>query len=405
MTLKKGELKVRPGTSSGGYSNSKAKGAFSQKGFEVYTGLTPAGDLNRDGRNDFLAKIASGKKAGQPVALLRKGNKFVKRKLTVGGSGNWKNLTSLRSAGDLNSDGYPDFIAIRKSTKRPAMVKSLGKQKYAKSTLVKGSWTGFTDLVGGADFDGDGKQDLVYRRAGGAIHARLGLGNGTFQGDMGPIASTTFTTSLYVGKLGDGKPGLVGRRGKVLQALKDSGKFGLGTPVYLGITMPTAIDLFHAGDWNGDGYGDVMAVRENGTLIVRTGNGQGQLSTAVSLGKGFAEVTDLEVVGDQTGDGRPDIYGVYQGKPYVWPGQRMDKLKPALSAPDLVPPSKAAFMPAEATGSRYDWRGVTTSLQGVAGDLDVVARETKTGQVYGYSKGSTTARFMGRGLNLYDLLD
>ncbi|EFG09453.1 transglycosylase family protein [Streptomyces clavuligerus] len=71
-----------------------------------------------------------------------------------------------------------------------------------------------------------------------------------------------------------------------------------------------AKDLASAGDVNGDGRGDVVAVdRVTGDLHLWTGRGNGSLNAAVQVGRGWTNIEQL-AVGDFTGDGKADVVAI-----------------------------------------------------------------------------------------------
>jgi hypothetical protein len=60
-------------------------------------------------------------------------------------------------------------------------------------------------------------------------------------------------------------------------------------------------------DWNGDGPGDVLAVRPDGKLLFYAGAGSGLAAPQAIGGDGWAALTAVMMPGDFSGDGQPDV--------------------------------------------------------------------------------------------------
>jgi SpoIID/LytB domain protein len=75
-----------------------------------------------------------------------------------------------------------------------------------------------------------------------------------------------------------------------------------------------------AGDWNRDGYGDVMTIDTQGYLYLRRGGPGGSMAPAVLIGSGWQGWRAIPV-GDISGDGWPDLLGIDpNGLLWSWQG-------------------------------------------------------------------------------------
>ncbi|SDS82369.1 SpoIID/LytB domain protein [Friedmanniella luteola] len=83
----------------------------------------------------------------------------------------------------------------------------------------------------------------------------------------------------------------------------------LQPPVTLGTGYGSATHVLNAGDWNGDGYQDVITRSGDGTLLLRRGSSTGRLAAGVDMRFGGG-IRTLAAVGDVTGDRRPDLVSI-----------------------------------------------------------------------------------------------
>ncbi len=166
--------------------------------------------------------------------------------------------------------------------------------------------TGVNPLsVATADFNGDGKLDMVVTNDGSNnVSVLMGKGDGTFQAAVNYPAGTN-PTSLTVGDFnGDGKLDLaVANNGTNTVSIflgKGDGTFQAAVNYPAG-TNPTSVAV---GDFNGDGKLD-LAVANSGNVSILLGNGDGTFQTAVDYGVGSNPSS--VAVGDFNGDGKLDL--------------------------------------------------------------------------------------------------
>ncbi len=224
--------------------------------------------------------------------------------------------------------------------------------------------------------------------------------------------------------LGTRQPDLVARRKSDGRAAilpivqKNDGGYRLGRAVATTIDLSHANRVFNAGDWDRDGYGDIVTRnRRSGALYIRTGNGNRTFDRIRLLGRGFGKVGLLAAVGDVTGDGYPDLMGQPPGGAMrIYPGRGLRGFKQEFvaysritadrqipigrwtgdGAPDALYRQGGSLMaragngPGGLTGSArrvgvdlssYDWV-VGISDVGLTGHPDLVVRTRDTGQVW-----------------------
>nr|WSX50472.1 FG-GAP-like repeat-containing protein [Streptomyces sp. NBC_00974] len=123
-----------------------------------------------------------------------------------------------------------------------------------------------------------------------------------------------------------------------LVAVDDAGKLRLyagqgnggvtGSPAEIGSGGWAGASVSHRGDWTGNGTEDLVA-RVGTELRVYPNRGDGTLASPVRIGTGFPADSRVVSVGDATGDGYPDVIAtlgdalwLYAGDPAAGPGVR-----------------------------------------------------------------------------------
>jgi hypothetical protein len=351
---KKGVMKVRPGDGAGHYGAPVRK---DKKKFVNRTMVTAVGDLNGDGKNDLVAKITKkGKNKGRLSIYLGQGNGTFVRK--------------AQHAIDLR---------------------------------------GFTSLTGPGDANGDGRADLVARKADGSSWVVPGHGNGRFGQAVPQVAGTP--------------------AGRSLSAV-----------IPTGLAIPNANLLLSAGDWNRDGFVDLITRNTDGNLYLYLGNGQGRFAAPTLLATGFGAVTLLTAAGDITGDGWPDLQGQLNGTMYIWPGRGTAGLAAGYpshkaitakqqvavgrwdgdGAPDalFVKAKKTVLYPGNGPGgltnavtiggslTAYDWVIGVSNID-LSGAPGLIVRQKTTGNLYEIHRGPglqlAAPVLLGSGFGGYDL--
>lgn len=166
--------------------------------------------------------------------------------------------------------------------------------------------------VSSADYDGDGKADLLGIAADSDLQFFAGTGSGAFR----PASVITSGWGLYrhlthTDLNADGRADMLAVRSDGLleyYAGGASGGFDRHSKLELG--WDSMLHVVSGADYSGDGLQDVLAASAAGVLTVHRGNGTGALSgTRTTVGSGWGAIR-LMAGGDFNGDGIGDIMAV-----------------------------------------------------------------------------------------------
>ncbi len=208
-------------------------------GWQTMNAIVRIGDLNKDGKEDLVARQTNGDLWFYPGSTT--GKVGTRTKLT-GGFGGFREITPI---GDLNKDGYPDLLAAQTSDNKLYFYPGKAGAKFGARVSFGGGWNTMSELAGVGDFNRDGTPDMVARlTSSGALY-------------LYPGRTTGFAARVQIGT------GWTGFR-----------------------------DLVGVGDFDRDGYVDLGAVRKSdNSLLLYRGNGN-TVTAGPKLG-GFAGLTPL----------------------------------------------------------------------------------------------------------------
>ncbi|MFD9112071.1 FG-GAP-like repeat-containing protein [Streptomyces bottropensis] len=232
-------------TSKGALSFHRADGTgkFSTKtsasGWPTSVTVVPFGDLNGDRCNDMLVRWGSGAlRAYRPGCgkALTTSTPYT----TLGASG-WNQYDVLTSPGDITGDGRADLIARRASTGDIYLYKATSGGKLSARVKLFSKWSGYKKIIGVGDLNGDGYGELLAQDKSNKLWRYAGTATGGFRARV-----------------------------------KVADNWGASYNVVVG-----------AGDINGDGRADIVSRDTSGRLWRNNGDGKGSFGPRVQIAAGW----------------------------------------------------------------------------------------------------------------------
>jgi hypothetical protein len=213
--------------------------------------ITHVGDFNGDGRADILWRDSDGSVTLWLVdGAATNGISFSSQVTLLGPDPNW----SVSHVADFNGDGKADILW--RNTNGAVVLWLMDGTNVTSSTLLLGAEPNWR-VTHVADLDGDGKADLVWRNTNGSVNAWLMNGNVVASAAALLAAEPGWSISHIADFNGDGKADILWRNtnGSVNQWLMN-GLSLISSTALLGADPNWRVT--HTGDYNGDGKADVV---------------------------------------------------------------------------------------------------------------------------------------------------
>lgn len=209
------------------------------------------------------------------------------------------NLTGAFSVGDLNGDGRRDFIVVGADGK-PSVLYGGAKTSVGKPSALAGDWSGVTAVLPAGDFNRDGVEDVFTLGAQGNLYLRAGNGLGGFGGAQ-LIGTGWSNMSQFMSGLdfdGDGRPDLVARDASGnLNFYAGNGAGGWGDRRQIGSGWSNLTSIFSPGDFTGNGSVDILAHGADGELVLYQGSKGAKLTKIGPVGKSWQTLTVKSAAG------------------------------------------------------------------------------------------------------------
>ncbi|WP_148589344.1 FG-GAP-like repeat-containing protein [Streptomyces sp. WAC01526] len=202
-----GYLTTHYGNGTGAFG-SKASGS----GWPAGTVAVPFGDLGEDRCNDLLVRMPGGE-LRRYTGKCAGGGYTPSSSHTVLGTG-WDQYNVLTAPGDLTGDGRTDLVARRASTGDIYLYADNGAGAFKPPVKIRTAWTAYTHLIGAGDLNGDDYGDLLARHTDGTLYRYDGTADGQFKSRVVVFTNwgSSYNALVGVGDItGDGKADLVAR--------------------------------------------------------------------------------------------------------------------------------------------------------------------------------------------------
>ena len=219
----------------------------------------------------------------------------------------------IAGTGDFNGDGIDDILWRNDNG---AIFNFIGKANGGVQNNGDNSWMGLSaswTVSGVGDFNGDGRDDILFRDANGVIFDYLANASGGFTANTNNLF-TDIGDDWHVAGVGDfngdGRDDILFRNdnGAITNFLgtANGGILNNGDNIYT--VVDNAWHIAGVGDFNGDGRDDILWRNDNGSVFtfLSTANG-GVVNNGDNSFKAMSNVWTVEAIGDYNGDGRDDI--------------------------------------------------------------------------------------------------
>jgi hypothetical protein len=190
-----------------------------------------------------------------------------------------------------------------------------GVQGWKPPQLIGPNWGSYTRIIGGGDLTSDGMTELLATDGSGRLWMFWGRADGTFPSNAYPseIGWGWNAMDKVVGPGdfdGDGYNDLLATEPNGNLYLYPKAARGWTPRVQVGQGWGVMDLLITPGDFNGDGTVDVLAKDKVGRLFLYGGNGRGGWLAPQQVGQGWNILTKIGSAGDFNRDGFNDVHGV-----------------------------------------------------------------------------------------------
>src|SRR5262249_4770540 len=144
----------------------------------------------------------------------------------------------VTAAGDLNRDGHPDLVA-RDTSGDLWLLAGTGTGDVSAPTRVAGRFGRYDVISGGGDLTHDGRPDLLVRvRSTGDAYVLPGRGDGPFAPRLGPYSRFASASAPIVGDVaGSSDADVLALAGDAVKVWVNPGSFDLGNPIDTGVAF------------------------------------------------------------------------------------------------------------------------------------------------------------------------
>lgn len=226
---------------------------------------------------------------------------------------------------DVTGEGAADLLAAD-SGGGLQLYPGSGRGGFLPRKTIGSGWQSRDQLLMVGDWDGDTARDLIARNpSNGDLWLYRGNGSGSFSSArVIGVGWGGFDALFSPGDWnGDGYVDLLARQRSdgSLHLYPGNGTGGFRAPAKVGTGWGGMTDFAAPGDWDRNGVVDLVARDAAGTLHLYSGNGSGGFGDRRTIGTGWQGFTQITGPGDWNGDGHPDLLAQGRdGALFVYPG-------------------------------------------------------------------------------------
>ena len=219
---------------------------------------------------------------------------------------------SIAATGDFNGDGRSDILWRNDDG---TIADWLGNRAGGFSRTAASTTATPTDwsIVGAGDFNGDGRTDILWRNGAGTITDWLGTASGDFTRNWANAAANVSLGLQVAGTgdfNGDGREDILWRSaaGVITDWLGQANGGFTNNSSVAASGVPASWTIVGTGDFNGDGRDDILWRNDAGTVTDWLGGASGAFTQNwANLAARVPLSWSVEAVGDYNGDGKDDI--------------------------------------------------------------------------------------------------
>ncbi len=265
-------------------------------------------DFNGDGRSDLLWRNSNGQLSswlGSSNGALNDNGAVVNQFVPT----SWR----IQGTADFNGDGRSDVLWRNVNGQLSNWLGTanggLADNGNVVNQFVSLDWK----IAGTGDFNGDGRADIVWRNDNGRLSQWLGTANGGLSDNFANVNAFVPTAWKIAGTgdfNGDSFSDVLWRNdnGQLSQWLGSASGALIDNGVNVNQFVPNAWKIAGTGDFNGDGFSDVLWRNDNGQLSEWLGSTGGRLIDNGAVVNQFVPTAwRIQGTGDFNGDGRADI--------------------------------------------------------------------------------------------------
>jgi alpha-tubulin suppressor-like RCC1 family protein len=263
-------------------------------------------DLNGDGKIDMVIRDSS---TGVSYGWLMNGLSITNGGYLLDAGSGWRVIKSA----DFNGDGKADLLI--QHTDGSVYMRLMDGLNVIGGGYLLGAGTGYT-VTHVADFNGDGKADVLMRHSDGSIYIQTMNGLTATAGTFLQGAGSGWTVTHVADFNGDGKSDILMKHadGSIYVQLMD-GITAIDGTYLLGAGSGWSPTV--TGDFNGDHKADILITHDNGGVYLWQMNGTTLVTGTYLLSPGSG--WSIAETGDLDGDGKSDILIEHtDGSLYAW---------------------------------------------------------------------------------------